>query len=120
MILNNQDDKDDFQKSILSSLFGIGGWEKKGNISQAYEWLHRKINLENALKIYENLMNNFYFSLIIVDEETNPWEVFMALNTTGMELNISDLVKSLFVSQSDTKYEQKRIFDIWVMLQQNS
>jgi uncharacterized protein with ParB-like and HNH nuclease domain len=58
-------------------------------------------------------VEKFYFSLIIVDEEANPWEVFMALNTTGVELNISDLVKSLFISQSETKYEQQRIFEIW-------
>ncbi|MCE8163707.1 MAG: DUF262 domain-containing protein [Candidatus Moeniiplasma glomeromycotorum] len=117
IILNNQDDKENFQKCIFSNLSKWGKTpEGEGNIFQAQKWFSssdKRISQEECLNIYETVVNNFFFSLVIIDEETDPWEIFRTLNTTGLELSNSDLVKSLFISRTDSRDKQERVIKKW-------
>lgn len=117
MILNNQDDQENFQKCISDNVYG---WKQKlegeGNIFEANKWFFQKIekaDQKKCLDIYHTLIDKFLFSLIIIDEETDPWAIFRVLNTTGVELGISDLVKSLFISRTDSLYNQEQVFKKW-------
>lgn len=117
VILNNQDDQENFQKCISANVLG---WKQElkgeGNISQAQKWFSQKIekaDQKKCLDIYQTITDKFLFSLIIIDEETDPWEIFRVINTTGLELGVSDLIKSLFISRADSLYNQERVFKKW-------
>ena len=53
--------------------------------------------------IYQTVSKKFYFSLIVLNNQTEPWDLFMALNDTGLNLNVADLVKSLLITKTEPK-----------------
>jgi hypothetical protein len=74
--------------------------ESKRNIIRAKNFFAKQINTGNYHDFYLTILDNFYFSLITLDEETDS-EIFMTLNTAGEDLTIPDLVKSLLTRRND-------------------
>ncbi|CFW92933.1 Conserved protein of unknown function [endosymbiont DhMRE of Dentiscutata heterogama] len=68
------------------------------------------MNANNYSEIYQTVLDNFYFSLIILDQETDS-EIFMTLNTAGEDLTIPDLVKSLLTRRND--YQARQFVEDW-------
>jgi uncharacterized protein with ParB-like and HNH nuclease domain len=87
---------------------------ERGNIYRANQFFSRKVG-ERLIRsgIYQAILDKFYFSLTIIDQEDDPAEIFMALNTVGTPLTNSDLIRSLFITQSksqDIRQERKKIW----------
>ncbi|MCE8158958.1 MAG: DUF262 domain-containing protein [Candidatus Moeniiplasma glomeromycotorum] len=110
--LDNPDDQIDLRAIIpfAKSNLLIGREERKRNIIRAKNFFSSKTNTENYHAIYQTILDNFYFSLITLDEETDS-EIFMTLNTAGEDLTIPDLVKSLLARQND--YWARQFASIW-------
>ncbi|CAI2168094.1 10241_t:CDS:2 [Funneliformis geosporum] len=93
--LDNHDDQIDLRRIIPFGnlpLMLSQTKERKRNIIKAEKFFSSKINAKNYLDIYQTILDNFYLSLITLDEETDS-EIFMTLNTAGEDLTIPDLVK---------------------------
>ena len=108
ILLDNPDDQNDLRTIIpfaKTNLLVERREERKRNIIRAKNFFTSKINTENYQDIYSVVLNNFYFSLITLDEETDS-EIFMTLNTAGEDLTIPDLVKSLLTRRNDYQARQ--------------
>ncbi|CAG8570299.1 962_t:CDS:2, partial [Ambispora leptoticha] len=107
--LDNHDDQIDLRRIIP---FGdlppdpSNSTVKKRNIIRAKNFFQQKVSEENYFSIYQTVLDNFYFSLIILDEETDS-EIFMTLNTAGEDLTIPDLVKSALTRRNDNQAFQE-------------
>jgi hypothetical protein len=122
LTLNNEADKKNYERALLRNVLDkeIEREEdeedlKESWINEAEKWFEQEIIKNDPTtpeEICEYINNKLYFSLIIFSEETEPWDVFLALNNTGLNLNASDLVKTLLVSKIDLKNTQK-ISDQW-------
>jgi hypothetical protein len=124
LFLNNEIDRKNYERTLLRNILGkeIEKEEedlKESYINEAEKWFDQEISLNKENKdhyapeeICEHINSKLYFSLIIFSEGTEPWDVFLALNNTGLNLNASNLVKSLLVSKIDPKNTQK-ISDEW-------
>ncbi|MCE8162803.1 MAG: hypothetical protein I3273_01450 [Candidatus Moeniiplasma glomeromycotorum] len=109
--LDNPEDQRDLRAIIPFAKFNLfEEEERKRNIPKAKRFFASQIKTGNYLNIYRTILDNFYFSLIILDEETDS-EIFMTLNTAGEDLTIPDLVKSLLTRQND--YQAQQFAKIW-------
>ncbi|CAI2196245.1 14503_t:CDS:2, partial [Funneliformis geosporum] len=111
--LDNHDDQIDLRRIIPFGnlpLMPSQTKERKRNIIKAEKFFSSKINAKNYLDIYQTILDNFYLSLITLDEETDS-EIFMTLNTAGEDLTIPDLVKSLLTRRND--FQARKFAEIW-------
>lgn len=83
--------------------------ESSENIKQAYLYFERSID-NNGRPLFKKAINTdqslyrvlirLIFIEIEIDNEVNPYLIFETLNARGVELNISDLVKSHLIEHS--------------------
>lgn len=87
----------------------------KTKIEAGERWFNKELsnNEFDYFAIYDQLLNRFHFSLVILGSEVKPWDLFMALNNTGLNLNVSDLLKSLVISKLETEEDQERASEKW-------
>jgi len=114
--LDNPVDKENFESNVLvncQSRFYDYPPEGRDNISKANRFFANKINTRNYYDIYQTVVNDFYFSLMIMDKEADAGELFMALNKTALDLTIADLVKSLFVTRATSQLVRQEISRKW-------
>ncbi|RHZ36975.1 DUF262 domain-containing protein [endosymbiont GvMRE of Glomus versiforme] len=115
--IDNPFDKESFERTIFST--NLKTWnfdeikEGRDNISRANNFFTKSINYRNCGDVYQTIINNFYFSLMIVNKEADAGELFMALNKTALDLTVADLVRSLFIANEASKEERQRISQIW-------
>jgi len=112
--LDNSDDQRDL-RTIIPFAITYNNYpetkeERKRNIIRAKNFFAKQTNLEKYHRFYSTPLDNFYFSLITLDEETDS-EVFMTLNTGGEDLTIPDLVKSLLTRRND--HCAKKFAETW-------
>ena len=121
MELNNKLDQKSFEIITKHNLGYVSDEdykreELKTRIAEAEKWFTKEINSNNDLDyyaVYDQLLNRFHFSLVILGSDVKPWDLFMALNNTGLNLNVSDLLKSLLISKLGTDEEQERASEKW-------
>ena len=81
------------------------------NIEKAYLYFLQKFNKKGLFgkvttdfNLYR-ILNKLFFITIEIEDGTNPYLIFETLNARGVDLNISDLVKSHLVDQTQSNQE---------------
>ncbi|CAG8720299.1 22569_t:CDS:2, partial [Racocetra persica] len=90
---------------IYKKISGLDNEEIENKINDFLFWKKNQLRMIlNNQDDQENFQKN---------RENGSREAIKVINTTGLELGISDLVKSLFISRSDSLYNQERVFKRW-------
>lgn len=113
-------DSDNIFNAIINGTFNesrVITNESSSNIKKAYLYFKNKID-NNGRPLFKKTINTdeslyrvlmrFIFIEIEIDSDVNPYLIFETLNARGVELNISDLVKSHLVEHSTNKEHTNR------------
>lgn len=91
-------------KSLLSLMEGSNDLNPNTHISKNYNYIKNRIS--NWLKTFtpyeiDTALKNLYYVEIRLDKTDNAQKIFASLNSTGKELNYSDLVRNLFLLEEE-------------------
>ncbi len=88
---------------------------------ECFEYFNKQIstlnrNGEGLAAFVENIVNKIYFTRVIVTDELNAYKVFETLNSTGVKLSSTDLLKNYLFqivddAADDNKEEHIKIID---------
>lgn len=121
LVLNRNNNH--FYKTYLSSLQeapkrGLNASERlmKNAFDTFSSYLKEQYkNAEELISFVENIVNNLFFTVITVTDELNAFKVFETLNTRGVQLSSSDLLKNYLFSVANEQHQTKldELEDLW-------
>lgn len=97
-------------------------------MKQCFEFYDQKMNGlyqngEDYASLVQDLVDNLYFTQIVVNDEMNAFRVFETLNARGVQLSSSDLLKNYLFSLVDKKTSHEsyidRLEEKWAKLTDN-
>lgn len=108
IVLNRNND--DFYKNCLSALqeFPKRGLKNSDRLMKnAFEFFSSAIKnqyktAEELVTFVEAVVDNLFFTVIIVTDDLNAFKVFETLNARGVQLSSSDLLKNYIFSVADS------------------
>ena len=108
IVLNRNND--DFYKNCLSALqeFPKRGLKNSDRLMKnAFEFFSSAIKnqyktAEALVNFVEAIVDNLFFTVIIVTDDLNAFKVFETLNARGVQLSSSDLLKNYIFSVADS------------------
>lgn len=108
IVLNRNND--DFYKNYLSALqdFPKRGLKNSDRLMKnAFEFFSSAIKnqyktAEELVNFVETVVDNLFFTVIIVTDDLNAFKVFETLNARGVQLSSSDLLKNYIFSVVDS------------------
>ncbi|MDE7291041.1 MAG: DUF262 domain-containing HNH endonuclease family protein [Treponemataceae bacterium] len=108
IVLNRNND--DFYKNCLSALqeFPKRGLKNSDRLMKnAFEFFSSAIKnqyktAEELVTFVEAIVDNLFFTVIIVTDDLNAFKVFETLNARGVQLSSSDLLKNYIFSVADS------------------
>lgn len=108
IVLNRNND--DFYKNCLSALqeFPKRGLKNSDRLMKnAFEFFSSAIKnqyktAEELVTFVEAIVDNLFFTVIIVTDDLNAFKVFETLNARGVQLSSSDLLKTYIFSVADS------------------
>ena len=101
---------DDFYRNYLSALqeFPKRGLKNSDKLmKKAFEFFSSYIKTryktaEDLVNFVETIVDNLFFTVIIVTDDLNAFKVFETLNARGVQLSSSDLLKNYIFSVADS------------------
>lgn len=108
IVLNRNND--DFYRNYLSALqeFPKRGLKNSDKLMKsAFEFFSSYIKnqyktAEDLVNFVETIVDNLFFTVIIVTDDLNAFKVFETLNARGVQLSSSDLLKNYIFSVADS------------------
>lgn len=96
-------------------------------LKKCFEWLYSRISDQKmdgtkCAEFIQYVVNNLFFTVIIVNDDMNAFRVFETLNARGVQLSSADLLKNYLFSIVDDGESSQRINDLehsWNELSQN-
>lgn len=95
----------------IKSILNDQEYEDNSNIINNYNFFKERINKENYKKIQEGL-KKLIFIEITINENDDQEQIFESLNSTGINLSESDLIRN-YVLMNLTFKEQHQIYSIY-------
>jgi uncharacterized protein with ParB-like and HNH nuclease domain len=117
-IIHNEIDRKNFEKLIDSSYKEIQHhiktekYNKKSNIYACYNYLYKaiagfnddfNISANQVISLYTFIKDRCELIVITLDERDDEQEIFNTMNSTGLKLSISDLLKNQFFRDENLK-----------------
>ncbi len=105
-------------KSILNGTEDT--FEKYSNVIENFKYFTRKINIDNFNVILSGLKCLMFVEISLERGKDDPQRIFESLNSTGLNLNQSDLIRNYILMDLEPK-EQNRVFEqIWNPIEENA
>ena len=82
-----------------------------------YEFFRKQINDENIDILMKGLKKLVFIS-VVLDQNDNPQLIFESLNSTGLELNKSDLIRNYILMGLETKEQNFLYENYWSEIEQ--
>lgn len=129
LVLNRNNDgyfRDYIVKLDDSRVRNLNGSEKL--MKRCYEFFSQKLNGKYSsgkdyAQYIQTVVDNLYFTQIVVNDEMNAFRVFETLNARGVQLSSSDLLKNYLFSLVDNKFAHSSRIDVleekWARLTDN-
>ena len=99
----------------------MSGYDKSTNVFLNYNYFLEKIKnktnnngflFDELLRLYQSLINDIELALIVLENYDSPQRVFESLNSTGLDLQASDLIRNYVLMSADGNEEhQKELYD---------
>ena len=87
------------------------------NIYNNYEFFRKQINEDNIDILMKGLRKLVFIS-VVLDQNDNPQLIFESLNSTGLELNKSDLIRNYILMGLETKEQNFLYENYWSEIEQ--
>lgn len=101
----------------------IKGIPCNGNHSQRlvenYNFFKGKINIDNALNIYNGLLRLFIVDVALEKEKDNPQLIFESLNSTGLDLSQADLIRNYILMGQEIDVQTELYEKYWFPMERS-
>ena len=90
------------------------------NVTENYNYFRRSINDDNFATIRRGLNRLIFVEISLERDKDDPQRIFESLNSTGLDLSQSDLIRNFILMDLPPK-EQNKIFEtIWNPIEENA
>jgi uncharacterized protein with ParB-like and HNH nuclease domain len=94
--------------------------DKYSNVKENFSYFKSKINEGNFLTILNGLQRLIFVEIALERDKDDPQRIFESLNSTGLDLSQSDLIRNFILMDLEPK-EQNKIYDqIWNPIEENA
>jgi len=94
--------------------------EKYSNVKENYSYFKTQITEENFTTILNGLKRLIFVEISLERDKDDPQRIFESLNSTGLDLSQSDLIRNFILMDLEPK-EQNKIYDqIWNPIEENA
>lgn len=88
-------------------------------IAENYQYFVDNINAENAIFLYNGIMNLFVVDVTLEKEKDNPQLIFESMNSTGLDLSQADLIRNYILMGQEIKVQNLLYEKYWFPMEQN-
>ncbi|HEY6141967.1 MAG TPA: DUF262 and DUF1524 domain-containing protein [Flavobacterium sp.] len=88
-------------------------------IAENYQYFVDNINTENAISLYNGIMNLFVVDVTLEKEKDNPQLIFESMNSTGLDLSQADLIRNYILMGQEIKVQNLLYEKYWFPMEQN-
>lgn len=113
------DDDDKIYKKIIDNIlpkdeFKFNDNDKSSKLFKSYELFRKTINEENVEAIWRGIDKLYIVSLDLgEDGEDSPQAIFESLNSTGKELNSTDLIRNFLLMDLSPEEQESIYYNYW-------
>ena len=94
--------------------------DKYSNVKENFSYFKSQINEGNFLTILGGLQRLIFVEIALERDKDDPQRIFESLNSTGLDLSQSDLIRNFILMDLEPK-EQSKIYDqIWNPIEENA
>ena len=95
-------------------------FDKYSNVIENYNYFRDRIEQDNFNTILNGIKRLIFVEISLERGKDDPQRIFESLNSTGLDLSQSDLIRNFILMDLDPK-DQNRIFDqIWNPIEENA
>lgn len=106
-----------FKAIMLGTENGYGAFS---NVTENFNYFRRSINDDNFKTILSGLNRLIFVEISLERDKDDPQRIFESLNSTGLDLSQSDLIRNFILMDLPPK-EQNKIFEtIWNPIEENA
>ena len=94
--------------------------DKYSNVKENFSYFKNQINEDNFTTILNGLKRLIFVEIALERDKDDPQRIFESLNSTGLDLSQSDLIRNFILMDLEPK-EQNKIYDqIWNPIEENA
>jgi uncharacterized protein with ParB-like and HNH nuclease domain len=94
--------------------------EKYSNVKENFSYFKTQITEDNFTTILNGLKRLIFVEISLERDKDDPQRIFESLNSTGLDLSQSDLIRNFILMDLEPK-EQNKIYDqIWNPIEENA
>lgn len=95
---------------------------ENSNLTRNYKYFYERIeNNEISIEeLYKAIQRLMIVDIELINGEDNPQLIFESLNSTGLALTQSDLVRNFILMQEDTKTQDRYYNEYWEHIEKNT
>ena len=94
--------------------------DKYSNVKENFSYFKSQINEGNFLTILNGLQRLIFVEIALERDKDDPQRIFESLNSTGLDLSQSDLIRNFILMDLEPK-DQNKIYDqIWNPIEENA
>jgi len=108
-------------KAFKAILLGTEkGYDDYSNVVENYNFFKSSINEENFSTLLKGLHRLIFVEISLERDKDDPQRIFESLNSTGLDLSQSDLIRNFILMDLPPK-DQSRVFEsIWSPIEENA
>jgi uncharacterized protein with ParB-like and HNH nuclease domain len=90
------------------------------NVIENFNFFSRQISLENFRSILNGLNRLIFVEISLERDKDDPQRIFESLNSTGLDLSQSDLIRNFILMDLPPKEQNKIYESIWSPIEENA
>lgn len=96
------------------------GFDTYSNVIENYSYFSSQINDSNFETIKNGLKRLIFVEISLERDKDDPQRIFESLNSTGLDLSQSDLIRNYILMDLQPKEQQKVFNSIWNPIEENA
>lgn len=108
------------KETLINIIKGIPpAGEYSHRVVENFEFFKAKINIENAVDIYNGVLRLFIVDVALEKDKDNPQLIFESLNSTGLDLSQADLIRNYILMGQEIKLQTELYEKYWFPMEQS-
>tara|TARA_B110001469_G_scaffold127561_1_gene148993 strand:+ start:1896 stop:4430 length:2535 start_codon:yes stop_codon:yes gene_type:complete len=95
-------------------------FDKFSNVIENYSYFRERINSDNFNIILNGIKRLIFVEISLERGKDDPQRIFESLNSTGLELSQSDLIRNYILMDLDPKDQHRTFNQIWHPIEENA
>lgn len=88
-------------------------------VVENFKYFKEKINIENAVDIYNGILRLFIVDVALEKDKDNPQLIFESLNSTGLDLSQADLIRNYILMGQEIQIQTELYEKYWYPMEQS-